>query len=119
MATIDDVRRIASALPRAVERLVRDRVKFNVGRIVFLALSRDERVMGFAFPREERAHLVAAEPEKFLMPLPADERYQWVRVRLAAVDERELRELVTDAWRMCVPKKVASAYDEEHAEAPG
>jgi hypothetical protein len=116
VATVGDVRRIAGALPRSVERLVRDRVKFNVGRIVFLALSRDEQVMGFGFPKEERAHLVAAEPEKFMPPLPADERHNWVRVRLAAVGEGELCELITDAWRMCVPKKVAVAHDEEHDE---
>jgi hypothetical protein len=114
MATVEDVRRIASALPRAVERLVRDRVKFNVGRIVFVALSRDEQTMGFGFPTEEREQLVAAEPDKFLMPVPSDLRYNWVQVRLAAVDEAELRELVTDAWRMCVPKKVAAEYDGSH-----
>lgn len=111
MATADDVRRIAGGLPRAVERLVRDQVKFNVGRIVFVALSRDEQTMGFGFPKEEREQLVAAEPDKFLMPQPSDLRYRWVQVRLAAVDEVELRELITDAWRMCVPKKVAAEYD--------
>lgn len=111
MATVDDVRRITEELPRAVERLVRDRVKFNVGRLVFVALSRDEQVMGFGFPKEEREQLVASEPDKFLPPEPRDWRYNWVQVRLAAVDEDELRELITDAWRMCVPKKVAAAYD--------
>ena len=111
MATVDDVRRIANGLPRAVERLVRDRVKFNVGRIVFVALSRDEQTMGFGFPREEREQLVASAPDKFLMPERSDLRYQWVQVRLAAVDQDELRELITDAWRMCVPRKVAAEYD--------
>lgn len=110
MVTVDDVRRIARALPRTEEALVRDRVKFRVGRIVYLALSRDEMLLGFAFPRAERAGLVAAEPEKFLMPEPADERYNWVRVRLAAIDEPELREIVVEAWRMVVPKRVAAAH---------
>lgn len=102
--------RIARALPRTEEALVRDRVKFRVGRIVHLALSRDETLLGFAFPRAERAGLVAAEPAKFLMPEPADERYNWVRVRLAAIDEPELREIVVGAWRMVVPKRVAAAH---------
>jgi len=110
MVTAQDVRRIALELPRAYEALVRDRVKFRVGRIVFLAISPDEEQMGFGFPKEERAALVASEPEKFLMPLRSDERYHWVRVRLAKIDEAELRELITDAWRMCVPKRVAEAY---------
>ena len=110
MVTAQDVRRIALELPRAYEALVRDRVKFRVGRIVFLAISPDEELLGFGFPKEERAALVASEPEKFLMPLRSDERYNWVRVRLAKIDEAELRELIIDAWRMCVPKRVADAY---------
>ena len=110
MVTAQDVRTIALELPRAYEALVRDRVKFRVGRIVFLAISPDEELLGFGFPKEERAALVASEPEKFLMPLRSDERYNWVRVRLAKIDEAELRELIIDAWRMCVPKRVAEAY---------
>lgn len=112
MAVVDveAIRRLALSLPRTSEHLIRDRVKFRVGSIVYAALSRDETQMGFGFPREERAALVASEPDKFLMPLPADERYQWVRVRLAAIDEAEMRELVVGAWTMCVPKKVSRPY---------
>jgi hypothetical protein len=109
--TIDDARAIAAALPRSYEALVRGRVKFRVGRIVYAAFDRDEMVMGFGFPREEREALVASEPDKFLMPRPSDMRYQWVCVRLDALDVDELRELLVDAWRMCVPKKVAAAYE--------
>ena len=94
-------------LPRAEEALVRDRVKFRVGRIVFVALSRDETLMGVGFPKEERDALVAAEPNKFQLPRPSDMRYHWVEVRMAAIDVDEMRELVLDAWRMCVPKKVS------------
>jgi len=100
----------ASALPRAYEVLVRDRVKFRVGRIVFLAFSRDETIMGFAFPKEERAALIAAEPDKFLLPSQSDMRYHWVHARLSALDDAEMEELVLDAWRMCVPKSVAAGY---------
>ena len=45
-----------------------------------------------------------------MMPLPSDERYQWVRARLPVLGEDELRELLIDAWCMVVPKKVAAAY---------
>jgi hypothetical protein len=110
MATLEDVRRIALALPRTTEHLVGEHTKFRVGRIVYAAVSPDEERMGFGFPREERAALVASEPDKFMMPLPADERYQWVRARLPALDVDELRELLTDAWCMVVAKKVAAAY---------
>jgi hypothetical protein len=109
--TIDDARAIVAPLPRSYEALVRDRVKFRVGQIVYAAFSRDETIMGFAFPREEREALVASEPDKFLMPSPSDMRYRWVQVRLDAIDIDELRELLLDAWRMCVPKKVAAAYE--------
>ena len=111
MVTIDDVRPFALSLPRSYEVLVRDRVKFRVGRIVYVAFSRDETQMGFGFPKEERAALVASEPDKFLLPKQSDMRYHWVEVRLAAIDVDEMRELVLDTWRMVVPKKVAAAYD--------
>ena len=89
---------------------MRDRVKFRVGRIVYLAFSRDETMMGFAFPKEERDVLIASEPDKFLMPKPSDQRYNWVVVRLAAIDKAEMREIVHEAWRMVVPKSVAAAH---------
>jgi hypothetical protein len=112
MVTIDDVREVASQLPRSYEVVVRGRVKFRVGRIVYLAFSRDEREMGFGFPKEERAAFVNAYPEKFLMPAPADLLYNWLEVRLEALDAREMRELVLDAWSMVIPKSVATAYFE-------
>lgn len=110
MVTIDDVRRVAGSLPRSEEHLIRDQVKFRVGKIVFVAISPDETSMGFGFPKEERAALVRGEPEKFHMPIPSDERFNWVRVWLDAIDEAEMRELVIDAWRMVVPKRVAAAH---------
>ena len=119
MVTADDVRALALSLPRTTEGLVRDSVKFRVGRLVYAALSPDEQIMGFGFPKEARAGLVAAEPDKFLMPADSDLRYNWVRVRLAALDRAELRELVVDAWRMVVPLKVWRAYDERHPDGPG
>lgn len=110
MVTIDDVRALAETLPRSYEALVRDRVKFRVGRIVYLAFSRDDTMMGFAFPKDEREGLIASEPDKFLMPKKADQRYNWVVVRLAAIDHEEMRELVLDAWRMVVPERVAAEH---------
>ena len=114
MVTLDDIRTVALSLPRTEEALVRDQVKFRVGRIVYLALSRDELSMGFGFPKDERAALVAADPEKFFMPIPSDLRYNWVRVWLQATDQTEMRELVVDAWRMVVPKRVAADYLGDH-----
>jgi hypothetical protein len=112
MVTVEEVRAFATPLPRTIEVLVHDRVKFRVGQIVYVAFSRDETVMGFAFPKEERDALVESEPEKFMLPGRSDLRFNWVLVRMAAIDATEMRELVLDAWRMVVPKRVAAAYDE-------
>jgi hypothetical protein len=111
MVTLADVRRLALTLPRTTEGLVGGRVKFRVGRIVYLAFSRDEAVMGFAFPKDQRDWLIGGSPDKFMQPDRSDLRYHWVLVRLAAIDEREMRELVLDAWRMVVPKSVAASVD--------
>src|ERR671914_2457929 len=110
MVTIDDVRSLALTLPRTTEAFVRGRVKFRVGRIVYLAFSRDETLMGFGFPKEWRNALVETEPDKFMLPRASDLRFNWVCVRLDAIDEQEMRELVLDAWAMVVPRKVSAPY---------
>ena len=109
MVTVEDVRRFAMTLPLTTEGLVGGRVKFRVGRIVYVSFSRDETVMGFAFPKDQRDWLVGGDPTKFMLPERGDLRYHWVLVRLAAIDEKEMRDLVIDAWRMVVPKRVAEA----------
>lgn len=110
MVTIEDVRELALTLPRSYEAYVAGRVKFRVGQIVYVAFSRDETQMGFAFPKEEREALVDSEPDKFLMPRTSELRFNWVVVRLAALDHDEMRELVLDAWRMVVPRRVAAEH---------
>ena len=115
MVTADDVCAFARTLPRTNEGLVRGQVKFRIGRIVYLALSRDGATMGFAFPKELREALIESEPEKFSLPRQSDMRYHWAHVRLDAIDADEMRELVEDAWAFVVPKRVAKEY----AEAQG
>ena len=110
MVTIEQVRAFALGLPRTTEALVYGRVKFRVGQIVYAGLSRDETVMGFGFPKEWREALVQSEPDKFMLPGTSDLRYQWVDVRMDAIDEEEMRDLVLGAWAMVVPKSVAAAY---------
>lgn len=108
--TVDEVRAFAATLPRSSEALVRGRVKFRVGRIVFLAFSKDGTVMGFGFPKAWRAALVEAEPEKFSMPSEGDMRYSWVHARLDQLSVDEMRDLVENAWALCVPKSVSDGY---------
>jgi len=109
--TADDVRRLTMALPRTTEGLVRDSPRWRIGRIVYAALSPDEEFLGFAYPKEGRDALVAGEPDKFVMPRTSDLRYNWVESRTSALDLDELRELIVDAWRMCVPKKVVAEWE--------
>lgn len=119
MAVIDDVRSLGSELERSYPVYVRGRLKFRVGQIVYVAFSLDETVMGFAYPKEEREALVLGEPHKFQLPTTSDLRFHWVHADLAALDPTEARELVVDAWRMVVPKKLSRAYDVVHPVGPG
>jgi hypothetical protein len=114
VVTMDEVRAFADTLPRSYEAVVRGRIKFRIGRIVWLAFSKDGSTMGVAFPREWRQALVESEPEKFSLPSEHDMRYHWVHVDLAAIDEDEMRDLVEDAWAFCVPKSVAEEYATAH-----
>ena len=119
MAMVDDVRPLGIELERSYEVFVRGRLKFRVKQIVYVAFSLDERVMEFAFPREERAALVESEPHKFHLPRASDMRFHWVQADLAALDPVEARELVVDAWRIVVPQKLSRAYDLAHPDGPG
>jgi hypothetical protein len=113
--TVAEVQELARRLPRSSEALVRGRIKFRVGRIVFLSFSKDGTTMGFGFPKEWRAALVESEPDKFSLPRESDMRYHWVHVRLEAIDSAEMRDLVENAWAMCAPKFLV----EEYAAAQG
>jgi hypothetical protein len=108
MITAHDVRAVALSLPRTQEHLIRDFVKFRVGRIVYATISPDETILGFGFPREERAALIAAEPDRFFLHRPGDQRYQWIDAHMALLSPAEMREFVIDAWSLVVPKRVAA-----------
>ena len=118
VAVIDDVLSLGTELERSYPVYVHGRLKFRVGQLVYASFSLDETVMGFAFPKEERAALVGGDPLKFRMPSEADMRFNWVVTELASLEAAEARELVVDAWRMVVPQKVARAYDLTHPEGP-
>ena len=110
MVTVHDVRSLALSLPRTQEHLIRDQVKFRVGRIVYATISPDETIMGFGFPKEERAALIAAEPARFCLTRASDQRYNWIDARMAVISLAEMREFVIDAWCMVAPKRVAAAH---------
>ena len=119
MATVDDVRALSTELERSYPVYVHGRLKFRVGQMVYVAFSLEETVMGFAFPKEERAALVGGDSRKFQLPGESDLRFHWVHAQLAALEPGEAREFVVDAWRMVVPKKLSVAYDLAHPDGPG
>jgi hypothetical protein len=112
--TVDQIRELAASLPRSYEAIVRGRVKFRIGQIVYLSLAADGSTMGCAFPKEFREAAIEAEPEKFSRPPESDMRFNWIHVNLDAIDYEEMRDLVENAWSNCVPKFVAREYAEEH-----
>src|SRR6476659_5288774 len=115
MVTVDDVRSVLADLPRSYEVVVRGRIKFRVGQIVYVAFSKDETEIGFGFPKEEREYLVASEPEKFFMPDANNLRFQWVEAWMSQLEFDEMRGLVLYAWSMCVPKYVWEPYVDREA----
>jgi hypothetical protein len=113
MADAHDVRRLALALPETEERLAWGMPTFRVRGKIFAAPADDDASVGVKCPVDERAELIAAEPEKFFIRPGHDDNFAWVRVRLAALENaKELREILADSWRQAAPKRLA----QEHAQ---
>ena len=110
VVSADEVIAYGLTLPRSTEGVVRGKRKLYIGRIVYVAIEAED-ILGFAHPREWREALVDTDPEKFLMPIhQGDMRWNWACVRMDKIDGAEMRDLVLDAWAMCVPKTVALQY---------
>ncbi|MCX4531100.1 MmcQ/YjbR family DNA-binding protein [Streptomyces sp. NBC_00841] len=113
MTTADDVRTIALALPDTAEKLAWGQPTFRVAGKIFAALGDDDATMGVKCPVEDRAELIAAEPEKFFTREGHDDTYAWLRVRLAALDDvDELTAILADSWRQAAPRKLQDAHPE-------
>ena len=119
MATRDDVRRIALALPEAGE----------AGGFTFEVAGK-----AFAWPWKERIHpkrarvpnpdvlavrvanelekqgLLALDPDIFFTE-PHYDGYPAVLVRLPAIDVGLLEKVLTDGWRSRAPRRLAEAFD--------
>jgi hypothetical protein len=124
MATQKDVRDIASTLPGASERddrfafFVDDKGKAREFAWVWMervdpkkARIENPKVLVVRVADDgEKQLLLAADDEKFFTE-PHYDGYPAVLVRLAKVGKRELRELLTDAWRTRAPKALIADFD--------
>ncbi|MFE0106953.1 MmcQ/YjbR family DNA-binding protein [Streptomyces sp. NPDC059009] len=114
----DDVRTLALALPDTKEKIAWSMPTFRVAGKMFATLPEEETSIAVRCPKEERDELVLAEPEKFWI---ADHEagFAWVRVRLAALDTDELRDILADSWRQAAPTRLLEAYPELGIPAEG
>ncbi|MEU9178481.1 MmcQ/YjbR family DNA-binding protein [Streptomyces sp. NPDC048550] len=111
--TAEDVRTTALSLPDSSEKLAWGMPTFRVGGKIFAALGEDDASIGVKCPKEDRAELIAAEPEKFFVRAGHDDNYAWLRVRLAALEgAAELRAILVDSWFQAAPKRLAAAHPE-------
>ncbi|WP_225992929.1 MmcQ/YjbR family DNA-binding protein [Actinomadura rudentiformis] len=111
MSEAQTVREIALSLPGAQEKPAWGQVTFRVTKGIFASLSDDETSMGFRFPKDERTEMIAAEPRKFFVQPGHDDRYNWLRVHLAALDDDELRDIIVDSWRQLASKRLVAEYE--------
>lgn len=114
--TAQDVRTIALSLPDSSEKPAWGMPTFRVGGKngkIFASLADDDTSIGVKCPKEDRAELIGAEPEKFFMRAGHDDNYAWLRVRLAAVEDvEELRSILVDSWLQAAPKRLVAAHPE-------
>ncbi|MFD9885678.1 MmcQ/YjbR family DNA-binding protein [Streptomyces alboflavus] len=111
MVNADDVRRTALALPDTTEKLAWSMPTFRVAGKMFVTLPEEETSIAVRCPKLERDELVLAEPDKFWI---ADHEagFAWVRVRLKAIDQEELSDILADSWRQAAPPRLLESHPE-------
>jgi hypothetical protein len=108
----DTVRRIALSLPEAVEQETWGTPTFRVRKKIFVMFAEGEREAWIKSTHDEQQALVQMDPETFFVP-PYVGPSGWIGVRFRTVDRDELRELLTEAWRLTAPKRLVAAFDED------
>lgn len=108
------VRRLALELPEAEERETWETATFRVRNRIFVMFSDHDRDLWVKSTHDEQRALTSMDPDTFFVP-PYVGPNGWVGVRIRTVDPGELRELVTEAWRLTAPKRLVQAFDEAEA----
>lgn len=110
MVTEDDVRRVALALPQTTEKPSYGTPGFRVRDKLFARMREEGDVLVVWVAGEGEKHgLIASSPATFFTT-PHYDGYPTVLVRLGAVEEDELAELLAESWRLRAPKRVLSEY---------
>jgi hypothetical protein len=113
MASYADAQRIVASLPGGEEVIVvewGDHPTFRVNNKMFASGAPDSTTMSVKASKEDQAELVAARPETFAIARYVG-RFGWIEVQLPNVDEAELRELLTEAWRRTAPRRLLNQLD--------
>ena len=120
MATADDVRRLALSLPETDEHpSYQGRPSFRVRTKSFARLLDDGESCGVWFASiEERDALLNSDARKFFITSHHD-KYPTLLVRYAAVSVGELRELITESWRLKAPKRVVAEFEAQESSKDG
>ena len=97
------VRRLALALPEAKEGAHFGQPDFRVNKKIFATLPVGGQAVSLKTTPANLEALVATDPAAFRDAW----RGRWVTVRLDRVSRTMLRDLLTDAWRLVAPKRLA------------
>ena len=95
--TFDDVRRIAAVLPETTEGMSHGTPAFRVGKRLMCRLREEEGILAVRVDPDVKEALIAASPDIYFQT-PHYEGYAWCLIRLAVIDEDELRGMLEDAW---------------------
>ena len=114
MATPEDVRELALALPETTEKPSYGTPGFRVKDKLFARLHPDGESLVLRCDRTQREAMRDSEPAKFYWTHHY-ENYDAVLVRIAAVDREELAALLEMAWFYIAPPRVAAAYEASSA----
>ena len=112
MATERDVRRIALSLPETTEKPWFNTPGFRVKDKGFLRIRSEAEggLVVWVSDLGEKEAMLHAAPDKFFTT-PHYDGHPTVLVNLKKVRVGELRELITESWRIRAPKRLRAAFD--------
>ena len=116
-SSVADLRKLALSLPDTIEKETWGHPTFRVRDKMFASMAADETSGTVKSTIDEQQALTQSEPDTFFVPAYVG-KHGWIGIHLDSVDPEELRELVTEAWRMTAAKKAVKAFDAAHPVPP-